>query len=122
MEQELDVYKINTMKFFCTVLFLFVFEFVMGQVAGMPLIMNPIVRKLSLDVTTSSSTTANFVLKFASSHTIIECGVIFSYNNNATISNNQGKWVYRVPSRPGPCAEEHLRMADSFVYECPLIA
>jgi len=80
----------------------------------MPLIMNPIVRKLSLDVTTSSSTTANFVLKFASSHTIIECGVIFSYNNNATISNNQGKWVAATNFNGGIDLSNNI--THSFVY------
>ena len=114
MEQELDVFKIKIMKFFCTILFLFVFEFAMGQVAGMPLIMNPIVRKLSLDVTTSSSTTANFVLKFASSHNIIECGVIYSYNNNATISNNQGKWVAATNFNGGIDLSNNI--THSFVY------
>jgi hypothetical protein len=102
------------MKFFCTVLFLFVFEFANAQVPGMPLIMNPLVRKLSLDVTTSSSTTANFVLKFASSHTIIECGVIFSYNNNATISNNQGKWVAATNFNGGIDLSNNI--THSFVY------
>jgi len=101
-------------KFFSTILFLFVFEFAMGQVAGMPLIMNPIVRKLSLDVTTSSPTTANFVLKFASSHNIIECGVIYSYNNNATISNNQGKWVAATNFNGG--IELSTGITHSFVY------
>jgi len=86
----------------------------MGQVAGMPLIMNPIVRKLSLDVTTSSPTTANFVLKFASSHNIIECGVIYSYNNNATISNNQGKWVAATNFNGGIDLSNNI--THSFVY------
>jgi hypothetical protein len=102
------------MKFLTTILLLFFFEFAMGQVAGMPLIMNPIVRKLSLDVTTSSSTTANFVLKFASSHNIIECGVIYSYNNNATISNNQGKWVAATNFNGGIDLSNNI--THSFVY------
>jgi hypothetical protein len=114
MEQRLDVYKIKTMKFLTTIFLLFFFEFAMGQVPGMPLIMNPIVRKLSLDVTTSSSTTANFVLKFASSHNIIECGVIYSYNNNATISNNQGKWVAATNFNGGIDLSNNI--THSFVY------
>jgi uncharacterized protein (TIGR02145 family) len=104
------------MKFFSTILFLFVFEFANAQVAGMPFVMNPLVRKFSLNVTTSSSTTANFELKFASnlSNTILECGVIYSYNNNATISNNQGKWVAATNFKGG--IELSTGITHSFVY------
>lgn len=104
------------MKFFSTILFLFVFEFANAQVAGMPFVMNPLVRKFSLNVTTSSSTTVNFELKFASnlSNTILECGVIYSYNNNATISNNQGKWVAATNFKGG--IELSTGITHSFVY------
>jgi len=83
------------MKFFSTILFLFVFELAQGQVAGTPFISNRLFAKFSFNLTTTSSTTVNFTLHVAtnSSRPILECGVVYSYNNNATTSNNQGKWV-----------------------------
>ena len=83
------------MKFFSTILFLFFFEFAIGQVAGTPFISNPLFSKFSFNLTTTSSTTVNFTLHVAtnSSRPILECGVVYSYNNNATTSNYVGRWV-----------------------------
>ena len=46
-------------------------------------------------MTTTSSTTVNFTYHVATnpSRPILECGVVYSYNNNATTSNYGGKWV-----------------------------
>lgn len=61
MEQELDVYKIKTMKFFCTVLFLFVFEFVMGQVPGTLgfSYKSPLAQSFTFSVSSTGFSTAN---------------------------------------------------------------
>jgi hypothetical protein len=95
MEQRLDVYKIKTMKFFSTILFFFLFEFAIRQVAGTPFISNQLFAKFSFNLTTTSSTTVNFTLHVAANslRPILECGVVYSYNNNATTSNYLGKWV-----------------------------
>jgi hypothetical protein len=83
------------MKFCFTILFLIVFEFANAQVAGTPYVSNRLFAKFSFNLTTTSSTTVDFTLHVAtnSSRPILECGVVYSYNNNATTSNNQGKWV-----------------------------
>jgi hypothetical protein len=83
------------MKVLSTILFLFVFEFANAQVAGTPYVSNRLFAKFNFNLTTTSSTTVNFTLHVAtnSSRPILECGVVYSYNNNATTSNNQGKWV-----------------------------
>lgn len=83
------------MKFFSTILFLFVFEFANAQVAGMPYVSNRLFAKFSFNLTTTSSTTVNFTLHVATnaSNPILECGVVYSYNNNATTTNNVGKWI-----------------------------
>lgn len=95
MGQQLDVFKIKRMKFLFTILFLVFYEFANAQVAGMPLVIDPLFRKFNLIVSTSTSTTANFTLHVAtnSSKPILECGVVYSYNNNATTSSNVGKWL-----------------------------
>jgi len=74
---------------------MFVFEFAIGQVAGTPYVSNRFFAKFSFNLTTNSSTTVDFTLHVAtnSSRPILECGVVYSYNNNATTSNYVGKWV-----------------------------
>jgi len=83
------------MKFLTTILFLFFFEFANTQVAGTPFISNPLFAKFSFNLNTTSATTVNFTLHVATnpSRPILECGVLYSYNNNATTSNYVGKWV-----------------------------
>lgn len=83
------------MKFFCTILFLFFFEFATGQVAGTPFILNRLFAKFSFNLSNITNTTADFTLHVATnpSRPILECGVLYSYNNNATTSNYVGKWV-----------------------------
>jgi hypothetical protein len=83
------------MKFFSTILFLFFFEFAIGQVAGTPFISNSLFAKFSFNLSNITSTTADFTLHVATnpSRPILECGVVYSYNNNATTSNYVGKWV-----------------------------
>jgi uncharacterized protein (TIGR02145 family) len=61
MEQELDVYKINTMKFFFIILFLFVFEFAMGQVPGTLgfIYKSPLAQSFTFSVSSTGFSTAN---------------------------------------------------------------
>lgn len=83
------------MKICITILFLIVFEFVVAQIPGTSFSQNFLFRKFNLNVTTTSSTTANFTFHVATnaSNPILECGVVYSYNNNATTTNNVGKWI-----------------------------
>jgi hypothetical protein len=82
-------------NFLYTLLFVLVFQFANAQVPGTPFISNRLFAKFSLNVSTSTTTTADFTLHVATnpSNPILECGVVYSYNNNATTSDNVGKWV-----------------------------
>jgi len=54
------VFKINKMKFFITILFLFVFEFASGQVPGTAIINHALFAKFDLSVTINSSSSITF--------------------------------------------------------------
>ena len=94
-EQLLDACKIKMMKFLTIILFLFAVDYANAQVPGMPIVIEPRFRKFNFTLSTSTSTSVNFTLHAATnaSNPILECGVVYSYNNNATTSNNVGKWV-----------------------------
>ena len=87
--------KLKMMKFLTTILLILVFQFANAQVPGMPIVIEPRFRKFNFTLSISTSTSVNFTLHAATnaSNPILECGVVYSYNNNATTSNNVGKWV-----------------------------
>ena len=87
MEQELDVYKIKMMKFFNTILFLFVFEFAIGQVPGTLgfSYKSPLAQSFTLSVSSAGFSTANVTAR------IINNGVM-----SATTSGIL--WGFSVPT------------------------
>jgi uncharacterized protein (TIGR02145 family) len=87
MVQLLDVFKIKTMKFFCTILFLFVFEFAMGQVPGTLgfSYKSPLAQSFRFSVSSSGFSTANVTAR------IINNGVM-------SVTTSGILWGFSVPT------------------------
>ena len=94
MEQELDVYKIKMMKFFCTILFLFVFEFAMSQVPGTLGFSNksPLAQSFTFSVSSEGFSTANVTARIINNgvKSVTTSGILWGFSV-PTISSFTGR-------------------------------
>jgi uncharacterized protein (TIGR02145 family) len=91
------VFKIKTMKFLTTILFLFVFEFSQGQVPGTAIINRALFAKFNLSITINSSSSITFNIDaVGGAGQISEVGVVYGIAKGLTISST----IYKPSASP----------------------